>query len=126
MARDGSEDQAQEAIVEWLNVVLPVKEIIHIPNEGHRSKAEGARQKRLGLRKGAADLLVLIPKRLIVIEVKRAACKASKKRAGKSTTEQIDFGLRVNAMGHPYFVAESIDDCRRAFELLGVETREAR
>ena len=125
MAKDGSEDQSHIAIVEWLNAVLPMKEIVHCPNEGKRSYAEAARQKRLGLRAGADDLIVFVPRFVVCIEVKRPADKLRKKRAGKPTAAQIDFGLRLNAMGHAHFIASSIDDVRRAFHALGIKTREA-
>jgi hypothetical protein len=125
-SRDGNEDQTHEAIIGWLHAVLPHKEIVHVANEGRRSLWEAARLKRLGLRPGASDIFLIIPRRLIVIEVKRPADKLRKKRAGVASDEQIDFGLRVNALGHNFFIAEGIDDCRRAFAKLGIETREAK
>ena len=66
--RSRHEDETQAAIAEWLNVVLPLKEIVHIPNEARRSPAEAARQKRLGLRPGASDLIVFLPGRVVAIE----------------------------------------------------------
>jgi len=124
-ARDGNENQAQEAMVGWFYTVLPMVEVVHVPNEGKRSKSEAARLKRLGLRVGAADLILYIPGQVITIEAKRPTDKLRKKRAGKMTAEQLDFALRLNAMGHVCFKAEGIDDCRRAFAALGIETREA-
>lgn len=55
-----SEDDEQAFVLEWCAwsaVRYPVLKLIyHIPNEGKRSYAEGARQKRLGLRRGVCDL----------------------------------------------------------------------
>lgn len=123
MARD--EDAQHAAIVEWLGLVLPMKEIVHVPNEGKRSAGEAARQARLGLRPGASDLIVFLPGRVVAIEVKRPANKTMNKRAGTMTAEQIHFGMNLNAMGHTFIRADGVDDVRRAFKALGIATREA-
>jgi hypothetical protein len=120
------EDAHHMAIVEFLNTVLPFKEIVHVPNEGKRSPYEAARQKKLGLRPGASDLIVYVPNRVITFEVKRPECKLTKRRAGKPTEKQIDFGLNLNAMGHAFAIVETIDDVRNALKALGVQTREAK
>ena len=119
------EDAHQAAIVEYLATVLPFAEVVHIPNEGKRSAVEAARLKRLGLRKGAADLIVFLPGRVIAIECKRPADKLTKRRAGTATLEQLDFGANLNAMGHSFFIARGIEDVRLALKTLGVVTREA-
>ena len=118
------EDACHMAIVEYLRNVLPMAEIVHVPNEGKRSPFEAARQKRLGLRPGAADLIVFLPKLVVAIEVKRPADKETNRRAGRATDAQIEFGMNLNSMGHPFFIAQSIDDVRHALAALGIETRE--
>ncbi len=123
-ARAGSEDEVHEAVIGWLHAVLPHKEIVHIPNESRRTLWEAARMKRMGLRKGASDIFVILPRRLVVIEMKRPADKLRKIRAGVASDEQIDFGLQVNALGHDFLIAEGINDVRRAFAALGIQTRE--
>lgn len=51
-----TEDQIQEAVVEWCDLMrIP---IVHIPNEGKRSAAYAAKMKRMGLRNGFPDLFV--------------------------------------------------------------------
>lgn len=119
-----SEDATQIAIIEWLQAVLPHKEIVHIPNTP-RSRSHGARLKRLGLRTGAADLLVFLPNRVVAIEVKRPAVKAIKQRAGSPSDAQIEFGGQMNALGHGFMVAYGVDDVKRGLAALGIETREA-
>lgn len=73
-----TEEQEQEALFRWIafqSVKYPeLKLMIHIPNEGKRSKAEGARLKRIGLRPGVPDLILPIPKNGkggLFIELKR-------------------------------------------------------
>jgi hypothetical protein len=124
MTRARVEDHVQASIVAWLRAVLPFVEVVAAHNNP-RSAIDGARLKRMGLRKGAADLIVFLPRRVIAIEVKRPSNKLAKQRAGTLSDEQIDFGLRLNALGHHFFKAEGIDDCRTAFAALGIETREA-
>lgn len=51
-----SEDEEQATVIEYCDIRdIP---IVHIPNEGKRSEAYGARMKRLGLRKGFPDLFI--------------------------------------------------------------------
>ena len=56
-----SETSEQAAVVEWCELFgLP---IVHIPNEGKRSKSYGATLKRAGMRKGFPDLFLPLAKR---------------------------------------------------------------
>ena len=49
-----TEDGEQEALIMYCDLAgIPV---VHIPNEGKRSTAYGARMKRIGLRSGFPDL----------------------------------------------------------------------
>ncbi len=54
-----SESEEQQALFEWVEAHIykyPVlKAFYHIPNEGRRSKYEGARLKREGLKEGVSD-----------------------------------------------------------------------
>jgi len=70
-----TESQIQEAFIEYVGYAYPdlAEYLIHIPNEGRRSLAEGSRQKRLGLRKGVPDLFFAVPTELyhgLWIEIK--------------------------------------------------------
>ena len=106
------------AILDWLRAVLPAKLILHIPN-APRSAIAGKRLKDMGMVKGAPDLLVVLPnQRPVFIEVKSPK--------GRLQKEQQDFMYAAHAVGAHCFVARSIDDCRKAFTALGIETREAR
>jgi len=119
-----SETQVQISIIEFLRAVLPAVEVVHVPNQGQRSLWFAQLLKRLGMRTGAADLIVFVPQRVICIEVKRPASPG--KRKGVESDAQIDFGLSLNALGHTYIVAYSVDDVRKALVTLGIPTREVR
>lgn len=58
-----TEAQIHQAFVEYVERKYPMLSpyLIHIPNEGKRSPSEGAKQKRLGLRKGVPDLFFAKP-----------------------------------------------------------------
>lgn len=56
-----SEISEQEVVVEYCDLRdIP---IVHIPNEGKRSKSYGAQMKRAGLRKGFPDLFLPLARR---------------------------------------------------------------
>lgn len=61
-----NEDEEQQAVVEWARVLEKrhpeLLNLYHVPNEGKRSKAEAARQQRMGLRRGVPDLILDYPK----------------------------------------------------------------
>lgn len=54
-----NEDAEQAAVVEFCELMKIV--VVHIPNEGKRSQAYGARMKRLGMKKGFPDLFFPTP-----------------------------------------------------------------
>jgi hypothetical protein len=58
------EDTIQSQAVYIFRLQYPklIRRLIHIPNGGKRSKSYGAKLKRLGMIKGASDLLLLVPK----------------------------------------------------------------
>ncbi len=72
------EDVEQECLFRWIAFSVAkhpeLKTVIHIPNEGKRSKREGAKLKRLGLRPGAPDIILPIANgkhNALFIELKR-------------------------------------------------------
>ena len=60
-----SEAQEQKAVIEWCNWnsnrFEELKWIFHCPNEAKRNKRTGAELKRLGMKAGVPDLLLLVP-----------------------------------------------------------------
>lgn len=57
-----TEEQEQAYVIQWRDIMLPqypeLKDLIHIPNGGLRSKSEAVRFKRLGVKAGVSDLFL--------------------------------------------------------------------
>lgn len=60
------EEQEQRAVIEWCewnaSRFPQLKLIFHVPNGGHRSKAEGGRFKAIGVKPGVPDLFLPVPR----------------------------------------------------------------
>lgn len=111
-----TEDAIQEAIVNYLRAVLAKKIVLSIPNEGKRSPASAARLRRMGMRKGAPDLLLVIGGKAFFFEVKSAK--------GRVRDEQFDFQVDADIAGAGWAIVRSIDDVRRALAHWKIPTRE--
>lgn len=81
------EDSLQIAVADYLRLQYPKALWIHCPNGGSRNAIEGAKLKKMGVKKGVPDILIFEPKGDyhcgLAIELKIAPNKATK--------EQIDF-----------------------------------
>lgn len=89
-----SEDGEQETVVEFCR--LSGIKIVHIPNEGKRSAAQGAKMKRMGLSKGFPDLFIPIARKGfhgLFIELKRD-------RYSHPTAEQTQWICYLNNEGY--------------------------
>lgn len=77
-----TEDEQQEIVVDYLELMGIC--YLHIPNEGKRSKSYGKRCKRLGLKKGAPDILIFEPRGQfcgLALEMKKdKTCKPTKEQ----------------------------------------------
>ncbi len=100
------EDDLQEACVRWFDYQFTnIKQLlIHIPNGGKRNAREAAKFKRMGVRAGVADLLLLVPSKPfhgLFIEMK----------AGKGTQQdsQKEFEKKVVENGYQYVVCRSLE-----------------
>ncbi len=98
-----TEDEEQEALFRWLafasNRQPELRLMIHIPNEGKRSERQGAKMKKIGLRKGVPDLFLPVPKGKyhgLWIEMKRM-------KGSKTSKEQKEWIEALNRQG--YFAA---------------------
>ena len=98
-----TEEEEQQALFRWLafagNQKPELLLMIHIPNEGKRSQAAGARLKSVGLRKGVPDLFLPVPKGKfhgLWIEMKRL-------KGSKTSKEQKEWIDALNGQG--YFAA---------------------
>jgi hypothetical protein len=107
-----SESALQSQIVEYLGWALPNALVVHLHNNP-RSAIEGAKLKRMGLIKGAPDLLVCLPRGTgLFLEVKTAK--------GRVSREQFAFHNRCVAVNWPVAVVRSIDDVQRALVAVNV------
>lgn len=113
------EDTVHASILDWLRRVLPHAEVHHSPNGGWRREATAKKFKRLGVRAGFPDLIVLPGQGLtIFLEVKAAK--------GRVSPAQRHFGLSITALGgYVWAVVRSIDDARLVLKAAGVTTRES-
>lgn len=62
----------------------------------------------MGMRKGVSDIIVLLPKRVVFVELKS--------EIGKQRKEQIEFQKIVEGLGFEYYVVRSVDSF---FDVIG-------
>src|SRR5688572_15358863 len=99
----GPEAALQYAIVSHMRLApMPGAWCIHIPNQGKRTASECAHLMRMGMVTGAADLLVLVPK-------KPPLWLELKKRGERPTPEQISFFHLVEKSGHAWAWCDGIN-----------------
>ena len=84
-----TEAQEQKSLIEWAKwqekKYPELKMLMHVPNEGKRSKRYGAELKRLGLRPGFPDLGLFVPRNnksglFIEMKVGRNKCTDNQKK----------------------------------------------
>ena len=101
-----TEAQLQTSIVQALQMRGAFA--FSVPNEAlgqiHARAGHGrmAMLKAMGLRSGVSDLVVLLPGRVVFMEVKTAT--------GRQSDAQRDFQALVTALGHQYAVVRSVED----------------
>jgi hypothetical protein len=77
-------------------------EYFHVPNEGRRTRWESMQFKINGGRPGVSDLVLILPQRIVFIELKT--------EKGTQSTAQKEFQRIVELNGHRYEIWRSIDD----------------
>jgi hypothetical protein len=112
-----TEHAIQSAIVQYLDVVLPVSIRCVAVSNNPRSKATGAREKARGMRKGFPDLL-LTGAFHGLLEVKR--------EGSYLRPEQKAWRDWASEQHVPYAVVRSIDDVRETLTAWGVLRGEVR
>ena len=103
-----SEDWHQQQAVMWFRNQFslinsnPFYEILSIPNDG-KDKKEQTRKKNTGLRPGASDLIIVLPKKQVLwVEMKTPD--------GHQEPDQKKFQKRVEKLGHDYLLCFGFDD----------------
>ena len=104
------EADIQIQVVEYLSMMAPSRGFLFfsVPNEsmgkarGRGGIARMARLKRMGLRSGVADIVIVKDGRAYFLEMKR--------RAGKQSVNQLSFEADAIRAGAEYAVAHSFDE----------------
>ena len=105
------EELEQIAIISWAaRADIHYHDLIHVPNGGSRNILEGVKFKKMGVRKGVCDLMLLIPKNgfhALFVELKRPKKKG---KHIKVYPDQRDFLKRKNEQGYKSVVCYGADE----------------
>jgi len=74
----------------------------HVPSEGRRTRWEQAQFKINGGRAGISDLILVMPFRVVFVELKA--------KNSRQSPSQRAFEITVMQMGHEYYTWRSVDD----------------
>lgn len=101
------EENLQIACVTWFNLQYSALSpyLVHVPNGGKRNAREGARFKKMGVRAGFPDLMLLVPKNgihALFIEMKSAG--------GRQADSQKKYMNILNKMCYDYVICNSFDN----------------
>lgn len=97
----------QRAICQWLIIAgVPGLLWFHVPNGMVSNARTVAHMKRIGMRPGVADLVVIMPGG-------KTHCLELKAKNGKLSRDQIVFSADCAIAGVPYKVCDNIDDALR-------------
>lgn len=113
------------AIRQWLVFAVPGAVCWAAPNEvpinlpGRRGQHMMAARRAAGMVKGAPDLTVAIPGRVVFLEVKSPGDKNAGTRKGSLSDAQREFHARLANIGHTVHLVRSIDDARAVFQSYG-------
>lgn len=100
------EDRVQTNCIRWFDIQYPKLShlLFHIPNGGSRNIIEAVKFKRMGVRRGVADLFLSIPSKNyhgLYIEMKS--------QVGEQSDAQERFERDVRQMGYAYILCNNID-----------------
>ena len=123
----GDEDNFQISTVPIFAHHFKAYEYFHTPNGGRRNKREAAKLKRMGVKKGVSDWVVLNPNEKhhgLVIELKAAKrVRKELKRGieyqvvyGKIYDHQIEFLEQMEANGYFACIAWNLSEVRKIIE----------
>jgi len=105
-----NENNIQQQIVVWFNNTYCLKNhknrcmIFSVPNDSINA-IETKRKINTGLLRGASDLIVILPNKLLFIEVKT--------EKGVQSEVQKDFKNRVNNLGFDYYLVRSLEEFKK-------------
>ena len=84
---------------------IPEKLLFAIPNGGSRNKLEAINLKRQGVKRGVADVLLLIPRCGFA-----SLCLEFKTKTGKQSDDQKEFQEQAENCGSKYVIVRSVKD----------------
>ncbi len=102
------EGDIQESCVKWFRYAYPHYILFAVPNGGTRNSREAVQLKREGALAGVADLIVVIERAILFVEMK------TKKNRQQET--QKEFQKNVERLGHQYVVCHSLQEFQLAIE----------
>lgn len=79
--------------------------IFAVPNGGLRDKAEAIKLKATGMKAGVSDLIVVMPEKVLFVEVKT--------ESGVQSEKQKEFEQKINALGYKYHIVRSLDEFKK-------------
>ena len=107
------EQAIHESLCQWLTLALPREAFFFHPANGeYRNVITGARLKRMGLKAGVPDLVVLYGGKAVFLEI-----KAPKKYL---SPEQREVHAALKLAGCDVFVIHSLMEAQMALELCGI------
>lgn len=107
---DKTESRIQSEIIQFfknnycLDFHNPKCEIFSIPNES-KSKQETLQKISIGMLPGASDLIVLVPNKILFIEVKT--------EIGRQSPTQVKFQKTVQKLGFDYYLVRNLDQFKK-------------
>ena len=108
MPRNNEEYEEQKCVVQYLE--MKHIKFTSIPNSTFTSIGARVRNKMSGLRKGLPDMLMIINKRLVFIEMK-------KKKGGVVSPEQLEWMSRLNECESVYcYVCEGFESAKEKID----------
>lgn len=103
LQQDLSEARLQSDCFQWFHNSFPSQRqmLFHVQNKA-RNAIEGNKFKAMGVVKGVSDLILILPRRVVFIELKT--------QSGKQMPEQVDFQAKCQARGHEYRIIRSFKE----------------
>jgi hypothetical protein len=112
-----SEGKVQQKIIFWFRnnyctkLNNPQCAIFSVPNEGKNAKEQAAKI-ATGLMSGVSDLVVMLPSRVLFVEVKDAK--------GLQKPKQKDFENIAQGLGFDYYIVRSLEDFQEIINKKGL------
>lgn len=98
-----TEDQLQASCVKWFWNEHPTHryQLFAVPNGGHRNYIEALKFKATGVLPGVADLILILLRKTVFIEMKTLQ--------GEQSKDQKKFEVVVRSLGHEYYVVRTLE-----------------